>query len=122
MHSSPPPYMLHILPISSSSIWLLHSCLRSTDYDLIMQFSPSPVTSSCLGPNTLLRILYSDTLNMLHTSSIYVLPSGQETKFTHPKQWLKYMSSPKYQQNETLNSFGRYMYEINWYIIQFFTR
>jgi hypothetical protein len=51
---------------------------------LVMHFSHSPVTSSLLGPNNILSVLFSKSISL-------VPPSMRETKFhTHVKQKAKF--------------------------------
>jgi hypothetical protein len=66
-HLYPPPYLPHALPILFVSIlppaqyWV-----RSTDHSAPRYAASSipPVTSSLLGPNTLLYTLFSNTLSL----------------------------------------------------------
>jgi hypothetical protein len=60
---SPPPYVPHAPPISFSSS--------------LCNFFHSPVTSSLLGPNTLLNTLFSNALNLRS----YLIVSDQDS---HP--------------------------------------
>jgi hypothetical protein len=63
IHLSSPSYILHAPPISilsidhPSNIWWGVQIIKL----LVMKFSPLPVTSSHLGPNTLLSTLFSKT-------------------------------------------------------------
>ena len=87
------PLLLHIRYMprpSHSSQFIIHTILGEEYRTLsssLCSFLHSPITSSLLGPNILISILFSYTLT-------YVPPSMSVTKFhTHTKQQAKFHSS-----------------------------
>jgi hypothetical protein len=70
-HSSSPPFVLSHPP------WLDHRNYiwwRAQIMKFIMQFSPTPVTSSLFRPNILLSTLFSNTLNFGHFPKVVWKP------------------------------------------------
>jgi hypothetical protein len=77
MHSSPPPFVLHTLPNSSSLTWSFYVIILGQKYKLwssslrsCLQSHVTPVISSLFGPNILLSNLFSNTLSPRSSLSV----------------------------------------------------
>jgi hypothetical protein len=83
--SSPPQFVLHVLPISSFLTWSWSSSLCS-----LLQ---PPVTSSLFGPNILLNALFSNTLSVCSSLNVTYLQCKMVVYLRVPKSKWTFMSS-----------------------------
>jgi hypothetical protein len=73
MHSSSPPFMLYIMPISCSLTWsfslylMKRTSYEAPHYAVLLQ---PPVTSSLFGPSILLSTLFSNTLSLCSSLNV----------------------------------------------------
>jgi hypothetical protein len=74
MHSSSPPFMLHVLPISFSLTWSFQLYLsKSTSYEAAhYAVFFDPPSFHLFRPNILLSTLFSNTLNSCSFISLYI--------------------------------------------------